>query len=87
MDGRVKPGHDKHRLKCYRHPMLLIETEREDDGRWLAEVPALPGVMTYGDTDTAARSKATALALRVIAERVENGESLPEALGGMFQLA
>ena len=67
--------------------MLLIETERESDGRWLAEVPALPGVMTYGDTDTAARSKATALALRVIAERVENGEALPEALGGMFQLA
>ena len=54
--------------------MFTIETEREDDGRWLAEVPALPGVMTYGDTDAAARAKATALALRVIAERVANGE-------------
>jgi len=67
--------------------MLRIETEREEDGRWLAEVPALPGVLSYGATDTEARSKATALALRVIAERVENGEGLPRELAGMFQLA
>ena len=67
--------------------MLTIETEREDDGRWLAEVPALPGVHSYGVTDVEARSKATALALRVIAERVENGEPLPRELSGMFQLA
>jgi predicted RNase H-like HicB family nuclease len=67
--------------------MLLIETEREDDGRWLAEVPALPGVMSYGATDGDARAKATALALRVIAERVENGEPLPRELTGMFHLA
>ncbi len=70
----AKPGHDKPRLRCYLFPMLHIETERENDGRWLAEVPALPGVLSYGATDTEARSKATALALRVIAERVENGE-------------
>src|ERR1051325_1565149 len=68
-------------------PMLRIETEREEDGRWLAEVPALPGVLSYGATNTEARSKATALALRVIAERVENGEALPGDLAGMFQLA
>lgn len=67
--------------------MLSIQTEREDDGRWLAEVPALPGVLSYGTTDAEARSKATALALRVIAERVENGEPLPRELAGMFQLA
>jgi predicted RNase H-like HicB family nuclease len=67
--------------------MLRIETEREEDGRWLAEVPALPGVLSYGVTDAEARSKATALALRVIAERVENGEALPGDLAGMFQLA
>jgi predicted RNase H-like HicB family nuclease len=67
--------------------MLRIETEREDDGRWLAEVPALPGVLSYGVTDAEARSKATALALRVIAERVENGEALPGELAGLFQLA
>jgi predicted RNase H-like HicB family nuclease len=67
--------------------MLQIQTEREDDGRWLAEVPALPGVMSYGVTNTEARAKATALALRVIAERVENGEALPNELSGMFQIA
>jgi len=67
--------------------MLRIETEREDDGRWIAEVPALPGVLSYGATDTEARSKATALALRVIADRVENGEALPHELAGMFQIA
>lgn len=54
--------------------MLRIETEREDDGRWLAEVHTLPGVLTYGTTDIEARAKATALALRVIAERVKHGE-------------
>lgn len=83
----LKPGHDKPRCRCYLSAMLRIETEREDDGRWLAEVPALPGVLSYGATDTEARSKATALALRVIAERVENGEALPQDLAGMFQLA
>ena len=67
--------------------MLRIETEREEDGRWLAEVPALPGVLGYGTTDAEARSKVTALALHVIAERIENGEPLPRELAGMFQLA
>ena len=70
-----KPGHDKSGVRCYLSLMLRIETEREDDGRWLAEVPALPGVLSYGAADAEARSKATALALRVIAERVENGEA------------
>jgi predicted RNase H-like HicB family nuclease len=55
--------------------MLRIEIEAEDDGRWLAEVPGLPGVLSYGATDVEARSKATALALRVIADRIENGEA------------
>ena len=68
-------------------PMLRIETEREDDGRWLAEVPELPGVLSYGATDAEARARATALALRVIAERLDNGEALPRELSGMFQLA
>jgi len=58
--------------------MLRTETEREEDGRWLAEVPALPGVMSHGVSDTEARAKATALALRAIAERVEHGETLPQ---------
>ena len=66
--------------------MLRVETEREEDGRWIAEVPALPGVLSYGTSDSEARSRATALALRVIAERVENGEALPHELAGMFQI-
>ena len=57
--------------------MLKIESEREEDGRWIAEVPALPGVLAYGDSNAAARSRVQALALRVIADRLENGEALP----------
>jgi predicted RNase H-like HicB family nuclease len=64
--------------------MLTIETECETDGRWLAEVPALPGAMSYGETDRQARVKVTALALRIVAERIENGEPLPIELSGMF---
>ena len=67
--------------------MLKIETECETDGRWLAEVPALPGVMSYGDTDGEARAKVTVLALRIVAERIENGEPLPHELSGMFAQA
>lgn len=67
--------------------MLRIETEREDDGRWIAELPALPGVMAYGATQQEAIIKAQALALRVIADRFENGEPLPREIGGMFEAA
>ena len=52
-----------------------IECEREDDGRWLAEVPQLPGVLAYGATADEAMAKAEVLALRVIAERLEHGEA------------
>ena len=51
--------------------MLKIESEREDDGRWIAEVPALPGVLAYGINEADARTKAMALALRVIADRFD----------------
>lgn len=57
--------------------MLTIEIEREDDGRWLAEVPALPGVLAYGATRAAARQAVEALALRVLADRIEHGEPVP----------
>jgi len=58
--------------------MLKVEIEREEDGRWIAEVAALPGVMTYGATRAEAVSKAEALALRALADRVEHGEAVPE---------
>jgi predicted RNase H-like HicB family nuclease len=54
---------------------LTIETERETDGRWIADIPELPGVMVYGATREDALEAAKALALRVIADRIEHGES------------
>lgn len=54
-----------------------IETEREDDGRWIAEVPELPGVIVYGSTREEAIKKVQALALRVIADRIEESRSDP----------
>ena len=57
---------------------MKIEIEREDDGRWIAEVPDLPGVMVYGKTRQDALAKAEALALRVIADRLDHGEAIPE---------
>ncbi|MFA6902857.1 MAG: type II toxin-antitoxin system HicB family antitoxin [Gallionellaceae bacterium] len=56
---------------------FTIEHEQESDGRWLAEVPELPGVMAYGSTSIEAMSKAEVLALRVIADRIEHNESRP----------
>ena len=54
---------------------LNIEIEREEDGRWLAEVPVLPGVMVYGQTREEAIARDKALALRVLADRLEHGEA------------
>ena len=56
---------------------LTIETELEEDGRWIAEIPELPGVLAYGPTEQIATGKAEALALRVLAERIEHGETRP----------
>jgi predicted RNase H-like HicB family nuclease len=52
-----------------------IELEREADGRWIAEIPALPGVLAYGPTEADAFAAAEALALRVLADRLEHGEA------------
>ncbi len=57
---------------------MKVEIEREDDGRWIAEVPDLPGVMVYGATRQEAIARAEALALRVIADRLDHGEVIPE---------
>lgn len=59
---------------------FTIEHEREDDGRWLAEVPELPGVLAYGATSDEAMAKAEVLALRVIAERLEHNETGPQPI-------
>jgi predicted RNase H-like HicB family nuclease len=67
--------------------MLKIEIEREADGRWIGEVPELPGVLAYGATEAEARRKVTALALRVIADRIEHSEPVPLDLGYLFDAA
>ena len=64
-----------------------VEIEQEDDGRWLAEVVELPGVLAYADTQENAVSRVQALALRVIAERLEHGEAGPELLSISFNAA
>ncbi len=56
---------------------FTVETERETDGRWIAEIPELPGALVYGTTREEAVAKAQALALRVVADRLEHGESGP----------
>jgi predicted RNase H-like HicB family nuclease len=64
---------------------MKIEIEREEDGRWIAEVNDLPGVLAYGKTRDEAIAKVEALALRVIADRLDHGESIPE-LDELFAL-
>ena len=66
--------------------MLRIEFEQEEGGRWIAEIPELSGVMAYGVTQQEARAKVEALALRVLADRLEHGETIP-ALGELFVAA
>jgi len=66
---------------------FIVEAEQEEDGRWIAEVPELPGVMAYGQTLEQARAKAQAVALRVVAERLEHGEIAPDLLSVSFAAA
>ena len=67
---------------------LAIEIEQEDDGRWIAEIDELDGVLVYGDTKEDAIRNVKTLALRVIADRLENGESLPQQIESLvFQAA
>ena len=66
---------------------FTIEHEREEDGRWIAEVPELPGVLAYGATADEAMAKAEVLALRVLAERLENNEDRPQPISIEFAAA
>jgi len=65
---------------------MRVEIEQEEDGRWIAEVPDLPGVLAYGPSRAEALSKVQALALRVLADRLEHGEEIPE-LTELFALS
>jgi predicted RNase H-like HicB family nuclease len=64
-----------------------IEVDREDDGRWIAEVPDLPGVLTYGTSRDDAIAHVQALALRVLADRLEHSEAAPALLSVTFKAA
>ena len=66
---------------------FTVEYEREDDGRWLAEILELPGVLAYGETSAEAIAKAQALALRTLADRLEHAEGTPEFLNISFAAA
>src|ERR1043166_5334546 len=67
--------------------VFRVETEREPDGRWLAEVSELPGVLAYGGTEDQAIARVQALALRVVADRLEQGEAGREFLDISFKAA
>ena len=64
---------------------ISIEIDREEDGRWLAEVRKIPGVLVYGRTRKEAIEKAKALSLRVLADRLEQGEKVPD-IGKVFSV-
>jgi predicted RNase H-like HicB family nuclease len=66
---------------------LTVETEREEDGRWIAEVADLSGVLAYGDTRDQAIARAEALALRVLADRLEQAEAGPDLVSVSFRAA
>ena len=66
---------------------FTVETEREEDGRWIAEVSEIPGVLKYGQSREEAIAQAEALALRVIADRIEHGEHAVEPIHITFAAA
>jgi predicted RNase H-like HicB family nuclease len=66
---------------------FTVDIEQEDDGRWIAEVLELPGVLTYGQSPEEATAKVQALALRVVTDRVEHGEAGPDLLSIAFAAA
>jgi len=81
-------GYTDYSLDYHNRMMTLsVELEQEDDGRWIAEVAELPGVLAYGDSQEDPREKAHALALRVFADRLEHGEAGPDLLGISFKAA
>ena len=63
---------------------LRLELEREEDGRMLASIPDLPGVMAYGTTEEEALRKVKAVALQVLADMIEGGEEVPSSLKALF---
>lgn len=67
--------------------ILNIELDREEHGRWIAEVVEIPGALAYGDTSGEAKAKAQAIALRALAERLERGEASTDLTNISFAAA
>ena len=65
-------------------PPFSVEFDREEDGRWIAEVPNLPGVMAYGSTKQAALQKVYAITLRTLADKIEQGQT-PAPVSRLFE--
>lgn len=65
---------------------FTVETEQEDDGRWIAEVAELPGALVYGASRADAIARVQALALRILADRLEHGETVPD-MANVFSVA
>jgi predicted RNase H-like HicB family nuclease len=79
----IKPGMPRRKAPYAvnsKHVTFNIETELETDGRWIAEILDMPGVLAYGKTEQAARANAYALALRIIADRAEKSKKFPSAI-------
>ncbi len=72
-----------HSVMCF--PMK-VEVEQEEDGRWIAEVPGIPGAMGYGSTQPEAVAKVEVLVLRILADRIEQGEPVPQ-IDDVFSIA
>jgi predicted RNase H-like HicB family nuclease len=72
--GRVFRSHVEHNQRV----TFTVESEQESDGRWIAEIPQIPGAMSYGSTRDEPIKRVEALGLRVRAERIEQGEISPE---------
>jgi predicted RNase H-like HicB family nuclease len=75
MTKRKPPANDR-----TRHVLFNFEVAREADGRWMAEIPEVPGAMAYGLSEEEAKAKAYALALYAIADDVENSKDIPESI-------
>jgi predicted RNase H-like HicB family nuclease len=67
-----------------RYMRLTIEFEQEEDGRWIAEIPALPGALAYGSNKKEALDRVASLALRILADRIEHGEEIPAPFNELF---
>ena len=79
-EGRLGIGQVQQGDEAKRSVNFTIEIEREEDGRWIAEVAELAGVMAYGQSRDEAIARVKALALRVLADRLEHGEEVPQLI-------